>query len=132
MKFVWLAFAVSTLWLALLSVLLRRRDPDGVRAPDDLEPEALKPLRHTATICNTSYIDRSVMLGDTDFKYCQFIRCRLINDGPFSFADCFMDSCSLQSANVVKAQAIDEPRAERQHRKPRNKRVPLTTPAQED
>jgi hypothetical protein len=68
-----------------------------------------------AVICNTSYIDLSVMLGDTDFKYCQFIRCKLIDDGPWSMELCFMDSCTLQSANVAKSQEFIEREGERRH-----------------
>jgi hypothetical protein len=137
------SFVAGAVMLALFSAILQGKRLDGVRAPgvsDEDDQEAVMEARKArelqrlklesprATICNTSYSDRSVLLGDTDFKYCQFIRCRLIVDGPFSMESCFIGSSSLQSANAGKTLAIDGPRAERQLKRIRQKRVPLTTP----
>ena len=130
---VWLG--VAFLGMALFSWMKRRQERLDPRPQVDwaeLVTVAAKALdRPNATICNTSYIDRSVMLGDTDFKYCQFIRCNLIDDGPWSMASCFMDSCTLQSANVAKSQEFVERGGERRHSTRRMSGL-LTTPGDQD
>lgn len=70
-----------------------------------------------ARICNMSFEDRSVMLGDTDFIRCRFVRCSLIDDGPFSMDNCFMDACAIQSANAGRQQAVTEPSGERRSKR---------------
>lgn len=83
-------------------------------ADADIFPERTIP-RENARICNLSWFDDTIYLSDTDFSHCQFIRCKLIDDGgPFSMEDCFIESCTIRSANAVEPQpanvtAIDKP-----------------------
>lgn len=74
--------------------------------------------RENAQICNLSWFDDTIPLSDTDFSHCQFIRCKLIDDGgPFSMEDCFMDNCTIYSASV--RQPANESREERRYSGPK-------------
>lgn len=138
----WVGLGVVFLWLALLTALGRRKKVDGVRAlegPVRLQEifddefygkrERETPPRENARICNLSWFDDTIYLSDTDFSHCQFIRCKLIDDGgPFSMKDCFMDSCTIRSANAVEPQPANGSRGERQY----NDKRPLTNRTRED
>lgn len=110
------------LWDDDARALFRFRDVDSV--------ERTIP-RENARICNLSWFDDSIYLSDTDFSHCQFIRCKLIDDGgPFSMQDCFMDSCTIRSANDADPQPAHEIAKERQYRN--SEKRPLTNRTRED
>ena len=81
------------------------------RGRREAEGERRNVPRENAQICNLSWFDAIIPLGDTDFSHCQFIRCKLLDDGgPFSMKDCFLDHCTIQSANVQDEEPANERR----------------------
>lgn len=140
---IWLPVVIIVVWLSLAMVFDRRQKADGGRALKPRCPICLdapmipycpecgvkyldhpffhdKTHRENARICNLSWFDDTIYLSDTDFSHCQFIRCKLIDDGgPFSMEECFMDSCTIQSANVLESQLMNDSRAERRYNGPK-------------
>lgn len=127
---IWLPVVIIVVWLSLAMAMMfdRRKKANGEPKPGYSYPTAedfLRPIERTiprenARICNLSWFDDTIYLSDTDFSHCQFIRCKLVDDGgPFSMEECFLDSCTIQSANVLESQLMNDSRAECRYNGPK-------------
>ena len=59
------------------------------------------------------WANTTVALGETDFVRCRFFNCKLIADGPFSIEHCFVDNCTIRSANAEFPSTVFDLRKER-------------------
>jgi hypothetical protein len=63
----------------------------------EIPEERHKQKPERSRICNLRWSNTTVTLGETDFVRCRFFRCKLIDDGPFSMQNCFVEDCSIQT-----------------------------------
>jgi hypothetical protein len=75
----------------LIELILRDLRGDVPTNTGEVQPH------ERSRICNMRWANATVLLGDTDFIRCRFFNCQLIDDGPFSMENCFVENCTIRT-----------------------------------